>query len=93
MNNEDKIITMLINLSTDMADMKQEINQRFDRLEAGQAELKAGQEAMAKEVKAIREQTEHLTEFEAETRKSLSELNGVTSINSFDIASLRHKVS
>jgi hypothetical protein len=56
----------------------------------------AGQSEIIKEVKAIREQTEHLTEFEAKTdlnfRKTFEEINTmkrVTKDNLYDIADLK----
>jgi len=67
MDNEDKIINILVSMQSDINARFDGINDRFDKLESDIA-------VISHEVKAIREQTEHLTEFEAETRKSLSEL-------------------
>ena len=121
MNNDEKVLSVLSDLSTALCDIRQEFNQRFDKLESGQAKLESGQAklesgqakleagqakleagqaklesdlaAVAKDVKEIREQTEHLTEVSAEIRLSLNDLTGVTKINTFDIATLRSKVS
>ena len=96
MNNEEKILAILETLVSKVENLEAgqaETNVRLEKLEAGQAELKAGMEAITKEVKSIREQTEDLTEFEADMRLSFKELKGVTQVNLYDIASLKHKVS
>ena len=58
-------------------------------LKVNQAEIKATQVEILHEVKAIREQTGHLAEFEAEMRLNFKSLKGVTRINTFDIAELK----
>ena len=77
----------------DLAKAVNKLDSRQDALLDSVNDLRAGQIDMRHDIKVIVEQTQDLTEFEAETRKSLSELAGVTSVNSYDIASLRHKVS
>ena len=85
MNNEEKILSIL-----------ERMDARLDKLEAGQAKLEAGQAEIIKEVKAIREQTEHLTEFEAKTdinfkkiTNNINTLKQITKDNLYDIAELK----
>ena len=94
MNNEEKILSLLEQMDGRLE--KLEAGQAA--LEAGQAALKAGQAEIIKEVKAIREQTEHLTEFEAKTElnfkkisNDINTLKNITKDNLFDIAELKTK--
>ena len=88
MNNDEKILEILTNMKT-----------RFDKLETDIAELKEGQAAIAKDVKAIAEQTQDLVEFQAETKINFQKLSGkldsvvrVSTTNSYDIADLKANV-
>ena len=106
MNNEEQIISMLQTLTTTVETLVNKV----DKLEAGQAKLEegqakleasqtkleAGQTEIIHEVKAIREQTQDLVEFQAETRlnlgkisKKLDAMQRVTEQNTFNIAELQ----
>ncbi|MDR2649563.1 MAG: hypothetical protein LBB94_07595 [Clostridiales bacterium] len=115
MNNEEKILAMLDTLigKVDKLESGQaQTNERLAQLESGQSELKITQAetradiaVIAHDVKAIWEQTAHLTEFEAEMRLNaeksdkrfdaiayqLDDLTNVTKDNTFDIARLKHR--
>ena len=56
------------------------------------AQLQAGQNEIVKEIKAIREQTQDLVEFEAEMRLKVGPLIAVTKDNTYDIAVLKNRV-
>jgi len=78
----DKLQTKVDRLEADVAELK-----------IGQAELRASQVEVIREVKAIRGQTEHLTEASVEMRLNFKTLNGVTKENSYDIAKLKAAVN
>ena len=94
MNNEEQIISMLINLTNKVDRLESDVTE----LKVNQAELKAGQSEIIHEVKAIREQTQDLVEFKAETRINLSKMDKkldgmlrVTKDNKYDIAELQSR--
>jgi len=87
MNNEEKILDILNTLAGDMHTVKASIV----KLDSGQAETNTGLAAVAKDVKAVCEQTADLVEFEAEMRLKITPLIAVTKDNMFDIAVLKHK--
>jgi len=92
----DKIETGQANLTTimDSLDAKvMRLEAKVNDLKAGQTELKATQAEIISEAKAIRGQTEHLTEFEAEIRLNLKSLRGILKVNTFDIAELKAAVN
>ena len=99
MSNEDKILEILTSIQTDITGLKSDVaglKEGQAKLEEGQAKLEAGQSEILKEVKAIREQTEDLVEFKAETRihfkdmdKKLDAIQRIISKHAFDIAELQ----
>ena len=55
MNNEEKILSMLENLTTELKDFKQETNQRFGKLEQGQAKLQKDVSYLTEDVTIVRQ--------------------------------------
>ena len=101
MDNEDKILSMLERMDARLDKLEAgqvEIRADINDLKAGQVKLEAGQAEITKDVKAIREQTEHLTEFEAKTdlnfkkiSNDINTLKHITKDNLYDIAELKMK--
>ena len=108
MSNEDKILSMLEQMDNRLDRMDSRLNQmdnrldrmdsRLNRMDGRLEKLETGQAEIINEVKAIREQTEHLTEFEAKTdlnfkkiSNDINTLKNITKDNLYDIAELKIK--
>ena len=101
MNNEEKILDILTAMQSDMIELKTKaisLETKVGGLETKIDSLEAGQKEIAHEVKAIREQTEDLVEFETEMRTELKNINKkldtvqkATAKNMFDIFELQNR--
>ena len=85
MNNEEKILSMLEDLTKGQVEtisridkLETELKADISELRSGQSRLEEGQKELSNRLKDVCEQTAHLTEFEAETRSkpSIDELFG-----------------
>ena len=99
MSNEEQILSILQTLVTKVDKLESgqtTLTTMVDSLEAKTMRIEVMQSEIIKEVKAIREQTEDLVEFEAETGKSFKDLSKkldaiqrVTASNTYNIAELQ----
>ena len=98
--------SILTTIQADIASLKEgqaTLTAKFDRMDVRQdamkediKDLKAGQAAIAHDIKEVSEQTRDLVEFEAETRlnfdkasRKLDSFQRVTAQNTFNIAELQ----
>lgn len=79
-----------------LKDMAESINKRFDKIEAGQEELKTTVKAIDKKIdtlyNAVAEAKEDITEIKEDVKtlkESVGTLENVTKTNCYDIANLR----
>ena len=99
MSNEDQILTMLQTIVTKVDKLEAgqvALSAMVDSLEAKTMRIEVVQNELVREVKVIREQTENLVEFEAETRKNFRDLSKkldaiqrVTAYNTYNITELQ----
>lgn len=99
MNNEERILSMLEQLTRDVSDLKGDVSVLKDdmfelkddvsELKVGQAQLSQKLDALEKRVDVIFGQTANLTKFKTEITEKVDDILAVTKVNTFDITRLR----